>query len=668
MRLLWVIAPLVLLALFVGGRALLGKPLSRHTTNVVVALFLLVYLIVTGALGVFWVARMDLPAFDLHYLFGYCVLGLAAVHLLFQLRILGTFFRRIAPRWSLTDDGKRFRGATRFGLAALFLGGLAAPLVWLATGPPAASVDAEIQPPAEARASTVPSSAPRVFIEGREGRTGAVHYLHGESSFSRRQVLRRAKAVVVDRPTPFKPYDAAPRVQIPPSAPLAALSFDRVVEARRKHALPGDDPAADHVVVEPARDVAGLQQLATALHYTNGVTSNRGSGAGVWLRAAASSGALHPVDVYVLARRVPGVAPGIYYHHAAENTLVRVAGPEALERVSKASSSGTALADAPVAFAFGVTFDRTTWKYDVRSYRYLLLDTGHALGNFTLATIAVGWRCFLDPYFEDSEVNAALGLEPDGEAVLVLAGCRGKGGTRTLPTTRTDLPAHVPVELPSRADRVELTRLSHQMTSWRLLDGPPTTERAPSQPKASSATQTLPEAKPATRDLFETISSRRSYRDYSARAISTADLASLLADAESRLPPLWPGADPELHVVVRAVDSLEPGVYRYHPPSTLERTRAGDPSTDIRSAGLSQELLGRAAVVLVWGLAASTLEAPPRAFRTAQLRVGLGGQTAYLSAVARGLGVCGVGAFYDDEVNELTGSVAPVYLMGIGHR
>ena len=56
----------------------------------------------------------------------------------------------------------------------------------------------------------------------------------------------------------------------------------------------------------------------------------------------------------------------------------------------------------------------------------------------------------------------------------------------------------------------------------------------------------------------------------------------------------------------------------------------------------------------------------------ALLNAGLGGEVAYLSAVGRGLGICGVGAFDGDRVNSLiepTGKTHwSLYLMGLGSR
>ena len=675
MKLLWVAAPILLLAIVLAGRWIAGKPVTRHGANVVIALVLLVYLVITGGLGVFWVARMDLPAFDLHYLFGYCVLALAAVHLSFQLRILGAFFRRAAPRRLLTEDGKRFRRGAKLGAAALTAAAVVAPAAWLYRGGSMREVVRAEIPEAPAVASSARSpapltAAPRIFVESATGRVSAIDYLHRESGHSRREILQRPGASVAERPGPFKELRGLPRAALGAPAGRAGVSLAEAIDARYERRLPEDAPGAERIVVEPARDAMTRRDLATLLHYTNGITSGRGSAGGVLLRAAASAGALHPVDVYVLARRVEGLAPGVYYHHAEEDALVRIAGPDAFDRIARASSTRAALESAPVAFALGVTFDRTVWKYDTRSYRYLALDTGHALGNLSLAAVAMRRRCFVDPYFDDAAVEAALGMDR-GEGALAVVGCRGPGATNELPVSRTTLPAHAPIALPERADEAELTDLSHRMTSWRLLDGPALAYPAPAEVAPDRPGPALSEAPPrAEIDLFRAIARRRSFREFSAKAVSVEHLAGLLEDARVKLPELGPGAEPEVRVIARAVESIAPGIYEYSPSSrSVKLLRGGDFSSEIRAAGLSQELLARAAFVIVWSLPEAVFEAPPREYRTANLLVGMGGQTAYLSAVARGLGICGVGAFYDDEVTELIGRGGrAVYLMGVGHR
>lgn len=74
-------------------------------------------------------------------------------------------------------------------------------------------------------------------------------------------------------------------------------------------------------------------------------------------------------------------------------------------------------------------------------------------------------------------------------------------------------------------------------------------------------------------------------------------------------------------------------------------------------AALDQDVVGDAAVVFVLSIdrAALALDpgGPARGYRHAFIESGLVGERLYLAGAALGPGVCGVGAFYDDESSRL---------------
>jgi nitroreductase len=78
-----------------------------------------------------------------------------------------------------------------------------------------------------------------------------------------------------------------------------------------------------------------------------------------------------------------------------------------------------------------------------------------------------------------------------------------------------------------------------------------------------------------------------------------------------------------------------------------------------RAAGLDQDTIGDAAVVVVLAIDRAAFAADPagpaRGYRHAFLEVGRVGERLYLAAPTLGLGVCAVGAFYDDEAAALVG-------------
>jgi nitroreductase len=307
-------------------------------------------------------------------------------------------------------------------------------------------------------------------------------------------------------------------------------------------------------------------------------------------------------------------------------------------------------------------------KYNVRSYRYVALDTGHLATNLGLSAEALGWPCRLEPNFDDAALAGALAANAEQEGPLAVLACGGPAAPRE--SNKLTGPAAEPVPLPVRADEAELTRLSHQLTSWKLTRGPPRLlAPAPAVPAPTSDTPSMP----AERDVFEAIASRRSYREFAAEPLTEDELRAILRDSVDLVPRVRGTHLVDLYLVVRAVEGFEPGVYRLASAGRIDRVRSGDHSARIESAGLSQELLRRAAVVLVWTLsrAAGTIDGA-RDYRHANLEAGLAGENAYLSATARGLGICGVGAFYDDEVTALLehGDERPraLYLQGVGRR
>ena len=96
-KLFWLSLPITLMIVYFIFRAVIQKPVGRRDVNMIFAIYLMFYVLITAGLGLFWVARMDLPAFDLHYLFGYCLLFLVSIHLWFQLPLVLLWLKKNSP-------------------------------------------------------------------------------------------------------------------------------------------------------------------------------------------------------------------------------------------------------------------------------------------------------------------------------------------------------------------------------------------------------------------------------------------------------------------------------------------------------------------------------------------------------------------------------------------
>ena len=173
-----------------------------------------------------------------------------------------------------------------------------------------------------------------------------------------------------------------------------------------------------------------------------------------------------------------------------------------------------------------------------------------------------------------------------------------------------------------------------------------------------------PVSAPPDLSVARAIEQRRSLRDYAGRPLVAGELSWLLGAATGISSPGGLRAAPsagaqypiETYVVAARVEGIEPGIYHYAPADhALERVRGGAFGGDLVIAGLGQEFLGQAPVVLVLSAIFPRLgwRYRERAYRYALLEAGHIGQNIYLAAEAAGLGTCAVGAFFDDAVNRL---------------
>jgi SagB-type dehydrogenase family enzyme len=186
-----------------------------------------------------------------------------------------------------------------------------------------------------------------------------------------------------------------------------------------------------------------------------------------------------------------------------------------------------------------------------------------------------------------------------------------------------------------------------------------------------------------TLDLATTIATRRSRRRYNTQStLSLEQLSQLLFlaqgitwdEREFRTVPSSGALYPlEIYPIVHRVDGLEPGIYHHAIQNhQLELIKAGDLRQPLIKAGLNQDFLGEAQVCFVIsGIFQRTRwKYHERTYRYVLLEAGHLGQNLYLAATALGLGVCGIGAFFDDPLNELLGidgeEEAALYLVTVG--
>jgi len=621
-KLIWVALPLLAALLLLAVLALRRRWPSRQALNMVGSVLLAAYVATTAGLGIFWVANQQLPVFDWHYLFGYTTVLLVVLHLWFNLPLVWRWLtRRQHAQTTAAAEPTRETPPPRRRTLLVALGVAVTSAAAFVLGLRHGRSELRVAWPQSAGAG---SATPGATDPGM----AFVERFHAFSSTSRAGVVLRAPSLDWgDAPPPFKSYSGAP-LTLP--APRGAT---------------------------PARFDVGA--LGAALWHTAGITARRGP---IALRASPSSGALFSTELYVAVRTVPGLAPGWWHYDALHH---------ALHRLSDASSGGDALGspgddllqDAAAVVLASAVFRRTGHKYRDRTYRYVLADLGHALENLRVAAGALGVQALLLPRFDEAPAAAVLRLDSTEEGVLALVALHpGAPRPAAQPASRPvdrDAQWHSPP--PPDATRLPLgvTSAMHLASSLQAAASrvdPIAPRPAAVMPRAIA----LPAVAPATAPVLDLIAVRRSVRRFAATPMALPALSAVLRAMSGGGAARLSNAV-RINLVVHHVAGLASGAYRYEmtshtlaPRGPSHALRAG-----ARSAALDQDVIGDAAAVFVLSVDRATIAADaagaPRGYRHALLEAGMVGERIYLEGGARGLGVCAVGAFFDEEAAALVG-------------
>ena len=400
--------------------------------------------------------------------------------------------------------------------------------------------------------------------------------------------------------------------------------------------------------------------LAHVLYFTAGVLRRRVfPGGEVFFRAAACTGALHHVDLYVACTDLPDLDAGVYHFGPHDFALRRLRRGDHRAVLVDATAAEPAMAQAPVVVVCATTFWRNSWKYRDRAYRHVFWDGGTLLANLLALAAAHDLPARVIHAFLDRSVDELLDLDADREASFALVALgRGAPVASTAPMIQPLGLATLP--LSSREVDYPVIRAAHaassfatpgEVAAWRSAP-PPASPALP--PPSLRLPAVLPER--IASEPIETVVLRRgSARTFAPDAIELTELAALLWYSTRGIPTDRPGAGRAVatpYLIVRAVEGLAAGAYAYdRDEHALLALRTGDFARDAGHLALGQSLAAEAAVNVYWlaDLDAVTTTLGSRGYRAVSLEAGIEGGKTYLAAYAQGLGATGL-TFFDDDV------------------
>jgi SagB-type dehydrogenase family enzyme len=161
----------------------------------------------------------------------------------------------------------------------------------------------------------------------------------------------------------------------------------------------------------------GLDAVGQLLWATEGVT-----GRVAHLRAHPSAGALHPLEVYLVAREA------VFHYQPQGHRLLPVRAGDHRQALARAAYGQWFVGEAPCVLAITAVYARTTGKYGERGRtRYVPMDAAHAAQNALLQAVALGLVAVPVGAFDDEAVRAVLGAPFDRVPLYLIPVGRPRG-------------------------------------------------------------------------------------------------------------------------------------------------------------------------------------------------------------------------------------------------
>lgn len=157
-----------------------------------------------------------------------------------------------------------------------------------------------------------------------------------------------------------------------------------------------------------------LDDIAQLLWAAQGITGSS------TYRTAPSAGALYPIEMYLVAGNVEGLAQGVYRYRPESHDLVRIVDGDRRRSLATACWFQTWLRQAPAVIVTTGVFARTARKYGERSERYVQIEAGAVAQNIYLQATSRGLGTVIVGAFRDTKVKAVLGFPEDHEPLTVM--------------------------------------------------------------------------------------------------------------------------------------------------------------------------------------------------------------------------------------------------------
>src|SRR5919199_115372 len=472
-----------------------------------------------------------------------------------------------------------------------------------------------------------------------------------------------------NKPLPFKVYTKLPSILLPKdfSKPqLAAFASISGIKPNKPSATTTLD----------------TKRLAEILFFSAGITREMKYSFGTYyMRAASATGALYPIELYIVCKDIIGLKAGIYHFCPRDFTLTELHLGDYRFELATAAGDNKNIITSPVTIVFTSIAWRNAWKYQSRSYRHWFWDAGVIAANLLATAVSAKLPTQLIMGFVDDIVNQLLFLDVKREVAVVMVPV-GIGSAEYVPSKvkEDDIsPSNAPEILPlSKKREVEYPEIMKAYESSKLLNNEEVKSWVTADSIATAITTTtnnvaqhqntvqilshkpLQYKEPSfpQPSLGEVVLMRGSARRFTQAPISFTHLSNILIISTRGVPLDFLKEDGDsiidIYLIVNDVTGLQSGSYFFNrTTNSLVQLKGNSYRSVSGYLCLNQSLFSDASVVffLMSDLQLVLKTLGNRGYRASQFEAGVIAGKIYLSAYAQGLGASG-STFYDDAVTE----------------
>jgi SagB-type dehydrogenase family enzyme len=470
-----------------------------------------------------------------------------------------------------------------------------------------------------------------------------------------------------NRPRPFKVYTKLPSIFLP--SDFSQPNLDAITSVRAVRPISPMATAANINVLD-------IKKLAEMLFFSAGITREMKYPYGsFYLRAASATGALYPIELYIVCQDIPGLRAGVYHFCPGDFTLTELRSGDYRANLAAAAGDNKNIMTSPLTIIFTSIAWRNAWKYEARSYRHWFWDSGVIAANLLATSASSYLQSFLILGFVDDMVNRLLLLDDNREAAVAMAAIGVGLSKNPVVSERKEiaslpLPDVLPLSKKGEEDYPEIWKI-HQASYLSYIEdvkrwvncGTKFKKLDPNKSILDPIQLEHPESKSSSQpSLGEVILLRGSSRRFVRSPISFRQLSTILETSTRGVPLDFLGDEEDktntttidVYMIVNDVEGLQRGSYFFNRlTSSVEQLKSKVSRNMSGYLCLGQSLLSDASVVffLMTDLLAVLKTCGNRGYRASQFEAGVIAGKIYLAAYAQQLGASG-STFFDDAVTE----------------